>query len=215
MSNGNGSENVQSSNSSHIAPINIAHNLNNINLHSHLSKGLQTQAPSIKEDGPLSQPNLQEESKYLFVFNENSLEQQEDKKIEKGDKNQSQNQDQEQLKQENDDKKDVEEKGKDGNNQNAKEDEKKSQNQSHEMTFIDSESINNLGSRIDSLISNINSLTKEIKDSNKNQSSVLNEIKASNKNQADLLNEIKESNKNQADLIKLLTKKFFPEEKTE
>ena len=82
---------------------------------------------------------------------------------------------------------------------NVKNEEKKSQNIRHEIAFIDSESINKLGSRIDSLISNVDSLVQE--------------IKVLNQNKDGLLKEIKVSNQNQTKMIDLLVKKFFLEEK--
>jgi hypothetical protein len=74
----------------------------------------------------------------------------------------------------------------------------KSQNISREYTFIDTESLNKLGAKIDSLISNVRTLVEK--------------IEASNKNQEKLLGEIVISNKNQIKLINLLVEKFLPEE---
>ena len=76
-----------------------------------------------------------------------------------------------------------------------KNEEKKSQNMRHEIAFIDSERINKLSSRIDSLITNVDSLVQE--------------IKVSYQNKDILLKEIKVSNQNQTKLIDLFVKKFF------
>ena len=114
----------------------------------------------------------------------------------------------------------------------------KSQNTAHEYAFIDSESLNKLGKKIDSLIDNVGSLVTEIDSSNLNQSKLLEELKTSNENHDKLLKELKTSNENHDKLLKelktsndnvliqmqasnqaqvnflnLLAKKFFPEEK--
>jgi len=68
MRNGQGSENMPSSNSSDIYNIN---NINSKNIHSqYLNQGLQTQEPSKKENS-FPQSNSQEELKYIFNINEN------------------------------------------------------------------------------------------------------------------------------------------------
>ena len=106
-----------------------------------------------------------------------------------------------------------------------------SQNVSHEFLMVDSNDMNNLSNKIESLVKKIDSLTTEIGNQNQNISSLMNkfdnqnqnissltnkidtlttEIRTSNENQTQLMKEIKTSNETQNEILNILFKLYAP-----
>jgi hypothetical protein len=218
----NGKENVQSSGSSSLG--NIHNNMsvpnNNIfenylqssplNLQNQL---INTQPPSAYKGEPM-QPN-EAGSNYLFYPEQNEIKKQlEIKKNEKESEKvipennmPANNKSEEKIPQKaysenNRIFKEIKEKEK---RENEKSEKVEPLNNSKEYFFMEAESVNKLGVKIDSLIDKVGTLSGKI-------DSLVEKIDVSNSNQENLLNEMKASNKNQEKLLYILGKKFFPEE---
>lgn len=218
----NGKENVQSSGSSSLG--NIHNNMsvpnNNIfenylqssplNLQNQL---INTQPPSAYKGEPM-QPN-EAGSNYLFYPEQNEIKKQleikknekESEKVIPGNNMPANNKSEEKIPQKaysenNRIFKEIKEKEK---RENEKSEKVEPLNNSKEYFFMEAESVNKLGVKIDSLIDKVGTLSGKI-------DSLVEKIDVSNSNQENLLNEMKASNKNQEKLLYILGKKFFPEE---